>query len=259
MRLDVGGVGIEAAWWGPDPAAAPTLVLLHEGLGSVALWRHTPALLAAATGCGVFAYSRPGYGQSDPVTLPRPLSYMHDEARRLPAVLDAAGVQRAVLVGHSDGGSIAAIAAGSHYDRRVRGLALIAPHFFVEDEGIRAIEAIRAAYLTGTLRQSLAKYHRDVDVAFWGWNRAWLDPAFRAWRIDEFLPYIRLPILLLQGEDDSYGTLAQLRIVEAMAYGPVETVLVPGAEHSPHLDAPEQVVPVVAEFVARVWAHEHAL
>ncbi len=257
LILDVDGVSLEAMWWGSPET--PTLVLLHEGLGSVALWRDFPQRLAEATGCSVFAYSRPGYGQSDPVTLPRPLTYMHDEARRLPAVLDAAGVRRAVLVGHSDGGSIAAIAAGSRYDPRIRGLVLIAPHFFVEDEGIRAIETIRDAYKTGTLRQSLAKYHRDVDVAFWGWNGAWLDPAFRHWRIDEFLPYIRVPTLLLQGEDDSYGTIAQLRIVEELAYGPVETVLVSGAKHSPHLEAATPVLTAIADFSARIWSHEHAL
>lgn len=253
----VDGVSIEVGRWGAEEG--PTLVLLHEGLGSVALWRDFPERLAAATGCGVFAYSRPGYGHSDPVALPRPLTYMHDEARHLPAVLDAAGIRQAILVGHSDGGSIAAIAAGSHYDRRVRGLVLIAPHFFVEDEAVRAIEGIRESYRSGTLRRSLAKYHRDVDVAFWGWNGAWLDPAFRAWRIDEYLPYIRLPILLLQGEDDSYGTIAQLRVVEELAYGPVETVLVAGAKHSPHLDAPSEVVAAIARFAALVRKHEHAL
>src|SRR5947209_13484821 len=174
MRLMLDGIGLEAAWWGPAPDAAPTLVLLHEGLGSVALWRDIPAALAEKTGCSVFAYSRQGYGQSDPATLPRPLSYMHDEASRLPAVLDAAGVRRAVLVGHSDGASIAAICAGSHYDKRIRGLVLLAPHFFVEDESIAGIEAARAAYETGKLRDLPAPYHRDVDNTFWGWNRAWL-------------------------------------------------------------------------------------
>jgi pimeloyl-ACP methyl ester carboxylesterase len=256
--MTVGGVRIETAWRGPAPDAAPTLVLLHEGLGCVALWRDFPSALAAATGCGVFAYSRPGYGQSDPVSLPRPLSYMHDEARRLPAVLDAAGVRRAVLVGHSDGASIAAIEAGSHYDRRVRGLVLLAPHFFVEDVTIRGIEAARDAYEHGNLRDLLAPYHRDVDNAFWGWNRAWLDPRFRSWRIDEFVPYIRLPILSIQGDADQYGTAAQLRLAEDLAYGPVETVLVPGARHAPHLDAPGPVLEAVRRFVHTLLVHEGA-
>ncbi len=260
MRLVVDGVGIEAAFWGPPPEAAPTLVLLHEGLGCVALWRDFPAELAEATGCGVFAYSRQGYGQSDPVPLPRPLSYMHDEAGRLSAVLDAAGVRRAVLVGHSDGASIAVIHAGSRYDARVRGLVLLAPHVFVEEKSIEGIEGAREAYRSGKLRALLAPYHRDVDNAFWGWNGAWLDPAFRAWRIDEFVPYIRLPILLIQGGDDQYGTQAQLRAIEELAYGPVETVIVPGARHSPHLDAPQPVVSAIADFVHMLLAvHEAAV
>jgi len=257
VPVTVGGKRIEEAWWGPAPDEAPTLVLLHEGLGCVALWRDFPAKLAAATGCGVFAYSRPGYGQSDPAPLPWPLSYMHDEARSLPAVLDAAGVRRALLVGHSDGASIATIYAGSAYDPRVRGLVLIAPHFFVEDEGIRSIEAARASYETGDLRRRLARYHRDVDNAFRGWNGAWLDPGFRAWRIDEFIPYIRMPILLVQGEADEYGTVAQLRAAEELAYGPVETLLVPGVGHAPHLDAPAAVVGAVRDFAHRLFlVHE---
>lgn len=260
MPLIVGGVRIEAAWWGRPPGDAPTLVLLHEGLGCVALWRDVPEQLAEATGCGVFAYSRPGYGQSDPVTLPRPLSYMHDEAGRLRAVLDAAGVGRAVLLGHSDGASIAAIYAGSAYDPRVRGLVLIAPHFFVEDAAIEGIEAARAAYDEGGLRSRLAPYHRDVDNAFRGWNDAWLGKRFRAWRIDEHLPYIRLPILLLQGDADQYGTTAQLEAAQALAYGPVETVVVPGARHALHLDAPLAVLEAVRAFTHRLFVvHEPAL
>lgn len=259
VPLAVDGKRIEAAWWGPAPGEAPTLVLLHEGLGCVALWRDFPARLGQATGMGVLAWSRPGYGQSDPVTLPRPLSYMHDEARTLPTVLDAAGVRRAILLGHSDGASIAAIYAGSAYDPRVRGLVLIAPHFFVEDEGIRSIAAARDAYEAGDLRPRLARYHRDVDNAFWGWNGAWLDPDFRAWRIDEFLPYIRVPILLIQGEADDYGTVEQLRTAKELAYGPVETMLVPGAGHAPQLDAPEAVVGAVREFARRLFlVHEPA-
>ena len=258
-RLVVEGVGLESAWWGPAPEQAPTLVLLHEGLGSVALWRDIPARLAQATECGVFAYSRQGHGESDPAPA-RPLSYMHDEAGRLSAVLDAAGVRRAVLIGHSDGASIAAIHAGSRYDARVRGLVLLAPHVFVEEESIRGIEAARAAYQSGRLRDLLAPYHRDVDSTFWGWNRAWLDPAFRSWRIDEFIPYIRIPILLIQGDADQYGTLAQLRAVDELAYGPVETVIIPAARHSPHLDALEIVLAAIAGFVHTLLSvHEAAI
>ncbi len=258
--LDIGGVRIETGSWGKPPDAAPTIVLLHEGLGSVGLWRDFPASLAQATGCGVFAYSRPGYGRSDPVALPRPLTYMHDEAARLPAILDAAGIRRAILLGHSDGASIAVISAGSRYDARIRGLVLIAPHFFTEDMGLAAIAASRDAYDNGALRASLARHHKDPDNAFRGWNDAWLDPAFRAWRIDEYLPYIRLPILLIQGDADPSGTQAQLRTVEDMAYGPVQTVLVPGARHAPHLEAGAAVLAAVAEFTDTLLrTHEHAL
>ena len=258
-RLQAGGAGIEACWWDGARPDAPAVVLLHEGLGCVALWRQFPERLAAATGCRVFAYSRPGYGGSDPVSLPRPLSYMHDEAARLRAVLDAAGVGRCVLLGHSDGASVATIYAGSSYDPRVRGLALIAPHFFVEDVSIQGIEAARQAYDEGGLRARLAPYHADVDNAFRGWNGAWLDPAFRAWRIDEYLPYIRLPVLLVQGEADQYGTVAQVQAAEALAYGPVRAVMVAGARHAPHLDAPELVLDALQGFLHDLFAvHEHA-
>lgn len=258
--IEVDGFDIETAWWGRAPHDAPTIVLLHEGLGSVGLWRDFPDALAHATGCGVFAYSRPGYGHSDPVPLPRPLTYMHDEAARLPAVLDAAGIRRAILLGHSDGASIAAIAAGSRYDARIRGLILLAPHFFTEPMGLEAIAAVRDAYAAGKLRDALGRHHHHVDNAFRGWNDAWLDPAFRAWRIDEYLPYIRLPILLIQGDADPYGTAAQLRIVEELAYGPVQIHLLPGVRHAPHLDAPQIVLDLAASFTDTLLrVHEHAL
>jgi pimeloyl-ACP methyl ester carboxylesterase len=249
---------IEAAWHGPRPEQAPTLVLLHEGLGSVAMWKEFPQELAERTGYGALVYSRPGYGQSDPVDLPRPLTYMHDEAREiLPAVLDQAGVRKAILIGHSDGASIATIYAGSRQDFRVRGLVLIAPHFFVEDVSVRSIAAAKDAYETGDLRPRLAKHHRDVDVAFRGWNQAWLDPQFRDWRIDEYLAYIRVPILIVQGEDDQYGTPAQVAVAQREAYCPVEVRMLPGAGHSPQVDRPEDTLAAIGEFVTRVLAvHE---
>jgi pimeloyl-ACP methyl ester carboxylesterase len=257
LRLQVNGVELETAWCGPGPQDAPTIVLLHEGLGCVALWRDFPQAVADATGCGVFSYSRAGYGQSDPVSLPRPLSYMHDEAARLPAVLDAGKITRALVLGHSDGASIAAIAAGSHYDARVRGLVLIAPHFFVEALSIAGIAAAKVAYDEGDLRKRLARFHRDVDVAFRGWNDAWLDPAFRSWRIDEYLPHIRLPILVVQGSDDEYGSIEQVRAVQELAYGPVETLLLTGVGHQPHLRAQAAVVEAVRDFAYRLFqVHE---
>ena len=251
---------LETGWWGPPQDAAPTLVLLHEGLGSVGLWRDFPARLAAATGCGVFAYSRFGYGGSDPVPLPRPLHYMHDEALEvLPRVLDAAGIRRCVLVGHSDGGSIAAIHAGSVQDFRVRGLMLIAPHFFTEESGLASIAASRVAYEEGDLRRRLARHHAHVDAAFRGWNDAWLDPRFRDWDITGCLAHIRVPVLILQGEDDPYGTSAQLEAAERETYCPVETLLLPGARHAPHLETPGPALAAMTAFCDRLLrAHERA-
>ena len=257
IPLHVAGYTLEAAWWGPPPEEAPTLVLLHEGLGCVALWRNLPEALMAATGCGVFAWSRAGYGQSDPVPLPRPLTYMQDEARDvLPGVLDAAGIRRAVLVGHSDGASIALLHAGSTQDFRIAGLVLIAPHVMVEDLTVASIAKVRTAYKTTDLRSRLAKYHRDVDTAFWGWNHAWLDPAFRAWRIDDSVAFVRVPILLIQGDADEYGTADQLRLIEHEAYCPVETVLVPGAGHAPQVSHAARVIEAIAGFVVRIRALE---
>ena len=186
--------------------------MLHEGLGSVGLWGDFPEKLQAATGAGVFVYSRAGYGASTPVKLPRPLDYMHIEALEvLPKLLDAIGFRRGLLLGHSDGASIAAIYAGSHQDHRVEGIALIAPHFFVEDISVASIAEIKTAYETTNLREKLARWHKDVDNAFYGWNGAWLDPEFRDWDISEYLAYIRVPVAIVQGADDQYGTMRRSR------------------------------------------------
>ncbi len=255
--LDIGAQRLEYRFAGPQPDAAPTLVLLHEGLGCAGLWGDFPDRLSAATGLGVLAYSRAGYGNSSPVTLPRPLFYMHDEARvTLPLLLGAIGFQRGLLIGHSDGASIAAIYAGSHQDHRVGGLVLIAPHFFTEDPGIASIVEAKKAYETGDLRARLARWHADVDNAFRGWNDAWLDPEFRNWDITEFLAYIRVPVLVVQGEDDQYGTVKQIEIAQQECYCPVEVALFPGARHSPQREAPEATLKVVSDFVGRVLASE---
>jgi pimeloyl-ACP methyl ester carboxylesterase len=249
----IDGRSIETKWWGPAADAAPTVVLLHEGLGCVALWRDFPEALATATGCGVFAYSRFGYGGSDPVTLPRPMTYMHDEALTvLPGVLDAADIRRAVLLGHSDGGSIAAIYAGAARDARIAGVVMMAAHFFVEDLNIESIREIKQSYEQGDLRPRLARYHRDVEVAFRGWNDAWLDPRFRAFDITDQVAQIRAPVLALQGTDDPYGSEEQLRVLERTARCPVETRLIEGARHSPHLDAPAATLEAIVPFVRSV-------
>ncbi len=257
--LTIHGKRLEALFYGPGPDRAPTLVMLHEGLGCVALWRDFPQRLAAATGFGVFAYSRAGYGQSDSVPLPRPLDYMTREAREtLPALLDAIGLRRGVLLGHSDGASIAAIYAGSVEDFRVRGLVLLAPHFFTEEGGLASIAAAREAYRTGDLRAKLGKYHRDVDNAFLGWNDAWLDPGFKAWNIADVIDYLRIPVLAIQGADDRYGTLAQIREIENRSYAPVDVEILSGCGHAPHLERPDEALAAVADFCARLDRIEHA-
>ncbi len=250
--LQIGDQRLEYRMIGPRPDEAPTLVLLHEGLGCVGLWGDFPDKLQKATGCGVVIYSRAGYGQSSPVALPRPLTYMHDEAREvLPTLLETIGFRRGLLVGHSDGASIAAIYAGTHQDHRVGGLVLIAPHFFTEDPGIASIEQARTAYETGDLRPRLARWHADVDNAFKGWNGAWLDPGFRQWDITEPLAYIRVPILIVQGADDQYGSVKQIEAAERECYCPVEVTLLPGVKHSPQREAPDAALQAISAFVAR--------
>lgn len=252
-RLEAGGKSLEYACFGPAPDVAPTLVLLHEGLGCVALWRDFPQALAEATGWGVFAYSRAGYGQSDPADLPRPLDYMTREATDvLPVVLDKMGIRRTVLVGHSDGASIAAIYAGSVSDHRVRGLVLMAPHFFTEPDGLQSIERAANAFDTGILRAPLAKYHAHPENAFWGWNKAWLDPAFRDWNVADVIDYFRIPVLAIQGRDDQYGTLAQIQEIETRSYAPVDLAVFEDCKHAPFQEQPEKTLDHIATFLTRL-------
>lgn len=252
--LEAGGKRLEYAGFGPTPRGAQAvIVLLHEGLGCVALWRDFPARLAAATGCPVFAYSRAGYGQSEPVSLPRPLDYMTREAVEvLPQVLDALGAGRVVLCGHSDGATIAAIYAGSVEDFRLRGLMLMAPHFFTEPGGLASIREAREAYANTDLRTKMARYHADPDNAFLGWNGAWLDPGFEAWNVAEVIDCIRVPTLALQGVEDQYGTHEQVNVIERRSYAPVEVVMLEACRHSPHLEQPEATLAAMAEFMARL-------
>jgi len=252
------GKRLEAVAYGPPPDQALTIVLLHEGLGCLALWRDFPQALAAATGWGVFAYSRAGYGLSDPVDLPRPLDYMHIEALEiLPKLLDEIGFRRGLLLGHSDGASIAAIYAGGVQDHRIRGVAMIAPHFVVEDIGLAAIARIRKDYETSDLRSRLSRWHGDADNAFYGWNDAWLDPKFRSWDISEYLAYIRVPVAILQGAGDQYGTIRQIEIAREECYCPVDVTIIPGAGHSPHREAPGATLDAISEFATRILStHE---
>jgi pimeloyl-ACP methyl ester carboxylesterase len=256
--LNIGASDLEYRMIGPAPDDAPTIVMLHEGLGCTGLWGDFPDRVQASTGAGVLVYSRAGYGASTPVTLPRPLDYMHIEALEiLPKLLDAIGFRRGLLLGHSDGASIAAIYAGGVQDHRVRGLAMIAPHFVVEDISVTSIAEIKIAYETTGLKTKLARWHRDVDNAFYGWNRAWLDPRFRSWDISEYLAYIRVPVAILQGADDQYGTIRQIEIAREECYCPVEVTMIPGAGHSPFREAPEATLNAISEFAERIlYMHE---
>jgi pimeloyl-ACP methyl ester carboxylesterase len=253
--IEIGDARLEYRMIGPRPDAVPTFLMLHEGLGSVSTWGEFPQKLAEKTNAGVFVYSRAGYGKSSTVTLPRPLDYMQREAADvLPPLLDAIGFRRGILLGHSDGASIAAQYAGSHQDHRVRGIVLIAPHFFVEPEGLAEIRKARTAYETADLRGRLARHHADVDAAFRGWNGAWLDPQFAtAFDITEALVYIRVPILAVQGEADRYGTLAQIRAAREDCYCPVETLVMPGVGHAPQREKPGETLEAVAAFADRIF------
>ena len=256
--LELGRMRLEYRMIGPRPDAAPTLVLLHEGLGCVKGWAAFPQELAAATGTGVFVYSRAGYGSSSPVKLPRPVSFMHEEALDvLPRLLDAIAFRRGLLIGHSDGASIAAIYAGSIQDHRVRGLVLMAPHFFTEDMGLAEIARTKAAFETGPLRAKLARWHADPDNAFNAWCGPWLDPEFRKWELGDELAHIRVPILIVQGEDDQYGTVRQIEMAQQECYCPVEVALLPNARHAPHREAPEATLHATSEFINRLLRGHH--
>jgi len=256
--LDLAPLRLEYRMIGPRPDAAPTIVMLHEGLGSVGLWGSFPDELAAATGAGVFVYSRAGYGKSTGGKLPRSISFLDEEAREvLPRVLHAIGFQRGLLLGHSDGASIATIYAGSVQDHRVRGLALIAPHFFTEEIGLAEIGRARKSFASGALREKLKLWHDDVDAAFRSWNDPWLDPAFQNWDITEALGYIRVPILIVQGADDQYGTLRQIEAAKQECFCPVETVVLPGVRHIPHREALELTLKAVTGFINRLLQDHH--
>lgn len=244
---------LEVHWHGPSAAEAPTLVFLHEGLGSAGQWRDFPQQLAAATGCSALVYSRAGYGQSDPVSLPRPTRYLHHEGLVvLPELLAALGVQRHLLIGHSDGGSIALINAGGAAQRGLLGVITEAAHVFNEDIIPPAIRETVTLYETGDLRGKLARHHRDVDVAFRGWSDTWLSAEFLNWNIEEYLPHIQVPVLAIQGQDDRYGTVRQVETIVAQVSGPAEALLLPHCGHTPHREATEATFSAMQGFIERV-------
>jgi pimeloyl-ACP methyl ester carboxylesterase len=228
----------------PGDPSAP-LVLLHEGLGSVELWRRFPYDLHAATRKRTVLFSRFGHGRSDPPPRPRTPTFMHEEAREvLPSVLRALGIERPILVGHSDGASIALIHAAEH---DVAGVVALAPHVFVEEMCVAAIAEVASGFHDG-LEQRMARYHDDPALTFRGWADVWLDPAFRGWNLEPLLPSIAAPTLVIQGSDDEYGTLAQIDAIAGAVSGPLETLVVPGG-HSPHLEQSEAVTAAATRFV----------
>lgn len=246
------GRRLDTRWIEPRDAGRPALVFLHEGLGSIELWRDFPDRVAEATGCGALVYSRYGYGRSERLEGSRDPDYLHVEAlESLPQVLDAFGISEPVLIGHSDGASIALILAGAGL-RPVRGAVVMAPHVFVEDVTIAGIEDARTAYREAALGKRLGRYHDDPDGVFRGWNDAWLNPAFRSWNIEDFLPGIRCPLLAIQGVGDEYATLAQIDAIQRQTGGPFERLDLPDCRHTPHRDQPQRTLHAITRFVGTV-------
>ena len=230
---------------------SPTLVFLHEGLGSISLWRDFPAQIVERTGCSAVVYSRYGYGKSDVLQEARNVRFMHDEAVLVvPELLEKLSIREPVLIGHSDGGSIAIIYAGA--GNPVRGLVLMAPHVFGEEWGLKSIREAKAAFETTDLPQKLGRHHIDAAKTFWGWNDVWLLPEFRSWNIEEYLPGIKCPVLAIQGFEDQYGTMEQLDAIAAKAGRPVETLRLRDCRHSPHRDQPEAVMEAISRFLSVV-------
>ena len=238
-------------------AAGPTLVFLHEGLGSIIQWRDFPARIARATGLPAVVYARYGHGQSDVLEQPHGVDFMHREAlESLPEFLGALGVARPILIGHSDGASIALIYAGAGHP--IEALVALAPHVFVEDISIAGIAAAKQTFERTDLRDRLARHHRDAIKTFYGWNDVWLAPEFRGWNIESFLPAIRCPLLAIQGYEDEYGTMAQVEAIARQAGGPIEVLKLEQCGHSPQKDQPEIVVAAIVGFVKPSSARDAA-
>jgi pimeloyl-ACP methyl ester carboxylesterase len=247
--ISIVGVNLEYILYAGD-AKKPTLVFLHEGLGCVEMWREFPQKMAERTGCPVLVYSRQGYGQSDACEVPRPLTYMHIEAQKiLPQVLQALGIKQHILIGHSDGGSIALVYAGDNPQPGLLGVVTMAAHVFCEQLTVTSIADARKNYATGELRKGLSRYHKDVDTAFWGWCHAWLDPDFMQWNLEEFLPSIQVPQLVIQGVNDPYGSHLQVESIESKSAGAVQVVMLEGCQHWPYKEQAEASLSAVADFV----------
>ena len=248
--LNLSGGRIEYEWYGPNENAQ-TLVFLHDGIGCLSLWRDFPARVAEATGCGAFVFSRFGYGNSSPIVLPRPVRFMHEEALQvLPELFAAATINNPILIGHSDGASIAIIYAAT---TKVPALILEAPHVFVEDLTVQSIALAGEDYRHTDLKQKLQRYHgENVDVAFWGWNQVWLNPEFRSWNIENYLPNVKCPVLVIQGEEDQFGTQKQVESISKQCSAPVETVMLSNCKHTPHREQPAQTFEAMVTFIQKV-------
>ncbi len=260
VQVDWAGrpVQIEYQWVGSAAASAPVMVFLHEGLGSLSMWRDFPAQLCAALGCRGLVYSRPGYGQSTPRAAGERWApdFMHRQALELlPAFLQAVGVDQPVwLFGHSDGGSIALIHAARR-PQATAGAMVLAPHILVEDVSVHSIALARQAYQRTDLRSKLARHHADPDSAFWGWNDIWLDAAFRSWSLQEEITSIACPLLAVQGLDDEYGTLEQIRGI-ARRVPQTELLELADCGHSPHRDQPARLIARAHAFFKQHIAHK---
>ena len=228
----------------------PTLVFLHEGLGSIEMWRDFPEILLEKTGCNGLLYDRWGHGKSDPINVQRTIHYVHDEALdTLPQVLANSGVKDTILIGHSDGGSIALIFA-AEYPGSVRGLITEAAHVFVEEITLEGIKDALEVYSNTDLKKKLARYHGDnTERIFRAWYETWLQPEFKSWNIEDCLPKIQCPVLVIQGEDDQYGTEAQVESIAGRVAGPAKPLLIPDCAHIPHKEATDRVIKEMTEFI----------
>ena len=254
--IKIDGVRLEYRFLGRPVPGRPTLVFLHEGLGCLSLWRQFPERLAQQTGLPAFIYSRAGYGQSDPAPLPRPIAFMHQEAEVLARIMAHCNLAETILVGHSDGASIALIYTARSDNRNVQALVLEAPHVFTEPSGLDSIAQIAETYrATDTLRSKLRRHHgTNTDIAFRGWNDVWLHSEFRAWNIEAELPQIKVPMLIIQGETDAYGTWRQVEAIRQQSGGPVEAIGIPDCGHAPHREHPEVTLAAMADFI-----HKHRI
>jgi pimeloyl-ACP methyl ester carboxylesterase len=255
--VQAAGRSLNYEWVGDEESGRPVLVFLHEGLGSIRQWRDFPARVAQAAGCRALVYDRYGYGQSDVLReAKRDVRFMHDEAlRALPDLLSSVKIENPILVGHSDGASIALIHAGAGH--AVHGVVAMAPHVFIEPVCLDSIRKAKETFEKTDLPEKLARYHRDARRTFYGWADVWLDPRFERWDLrDEYLPNIRCPVLAIQGHDDEYGTMEQLAALARRVAGRCELLKLPDCGHSPFRDQPEKTLAAVASFIEKLIKEE---